>query len=185
MKKLIKWFQGGKPEPTYPTEDFALNDKVNVLFVCMGNICRSPTAEGVFRKLVEEQGLSDAIAIDSCGTHAYHIGSAPDARAQAAAGQRDVDLSALRGRQFGPDDFDRFDYVLVMDRSNLRDVLNQHSGQQRARVALFLEFARNPTVDEVPDPYYGGASGFEYVLDLIEDASIGLLDDIRRNHLER
>jgi protein-tyrosine phosphatase len=157
--------------------------RVRVCFVCMGNICRSPTAEGVFRKLVEAQGLEDLIEIDSAGTHAYHVGSAPDARAQKAAGNRDVDLSILRGRQFGPNDFERFDYILVMDRSNLRDVLKQRQGDDDSRVALFLEFASHAKVDEVPDPYYGGASGFEFVLDLIEDASAGLLEDIRRNYL--
>jgi protein-tyrosine phosphatase len=157
---------------------------VKVLFVCMGNICRSPTAEGVFQKLVEDEGLDHLISIDSAGTHAYHVGSSPDNRAQAAAKKRDIDLSKLRGRQITVDDFDVFDYVLVMDDSNLRDVLALQEIDQAALVQLFLNFAENTRVREVPDPYYGGINGFEYVLDLIEDASRGLLDHIKGHDLK-
>ncbi len=150
----------------------------------MGNICRSPTAEGVFQKLVVDEGLDHLISIDSAGTHAYHVGSSPDNRAQAAAKKRDIDLSRLRGRQIIVDDFDAFDYVLVMDGSNLRDVLALQEIEQTVRVQLFLDFAKNAKVKEVPDPYYGGPNGFEYVLDLIEDASRGLLDHIKDNDLK-
>jgi protein-tyrosine phosphatase len=157
---------------------------VKVLFVCMGNICRSPTAEGVFRKLVVDEGLEHLISIDSAGTHAYHVGSSPDNRAQAAAKKRDIDLSKIRGRQITVDDFDVFDYVLVMDDSNLSDVLALQEIDQAALVQLFLNFAENTRVREVPDPYYGGTNGFEYVLDLIEDASRGLLDHIKAHDLK-
>jgi protein-tyrosine phosphatase len=150
----------------------------------MGNICRSPTAEGVFRKLVVDEGLEHLISIDSAGTHAYHVGSSPDNRAQAAAKKRDIDLSKIRGRQITIDDFDVFDYVLVMDDSNLRDVLALQEIDQAALVQLFLNFAENTRVREVPDPYYGGTNGFEYVLDLIEDASRGLLDHIKGHDLK-
>jgi protein-tyrosine phosphatase len=158
--------------------------QVKVLFVCMGNICRSPTAEGVFRKQVQEQGLDKQIIIDSAGTHSYHVGSSPDNRAQAAARKRDVDLSGLRGRQFSSVDFDEFDYVMVMDRSNLRDVLSLRESGQNAITKLFLEYAENAEEQEVPDPYYGGDRGFEYVLDLIESASKGLLAHIRQHDLD-
>jgi protein-tyrosine phosphatase len=158
--------------------------QIKVLFVCMGNICRSPTAEGVFQKLVADEGLDHLISIDSAGTHAYHVGSSPDNRAQAAAKKRNIDLSRLRGRQIIVDDFDAFDYVLVMDGSNLRDVLALQEKVQTAQVQLFLDFAANAQVREVPDPYYGGTNGFEYVLDLIEDASRGLLDHIRDHDLK-
>lgn len=163
-----------------------MNNKpqVKVLFVCMGNICRSPTAEGVFRKLVLDEGLDHLISIDSAGTHAYHVGSSPDNRAQAAAKKRDIDLSGLRGRQIRVDDFDAFDYVLVMDAPNLRDSLALKQKEQGAQVQLFLDFAKNAAVREVPDPYYGGTNGFEYVLDLIEDASRGLLDHIKDHDLK-
>ena len=157
--------------------------QVKVLFVCMGNICRSPTAEGVFRKRVQEKGFTDRIFIDSAGTHSYHVGSSPDNRAQGAALKRNVDLSKLRARQFSSSDLDEFDYVLVMDKSNLRDVLSLRESGQKSTVKLFLEYAKDSTVQEVPDPYYGGGRGFEYVLDLIEDASAGLLNHIVKNHL--
>jgi protein-tyrosine phosphatase len=163
-----------------------MNNKAQakILFVCMGNICRSPTAEGVFRKLVVDEGLDHLISIDSAGTHAYHVGSTPDNRAQAAAKKRDIDLSKLRGRQIIVDDLDVFDYVLVMDDSNLRDVRALQQPEQGAQVKLFLDFAENAKVSEVPDPYYGGANGFEYVLDLIEDASRGLLGHIKEHDLK-
>ena len=163
-----------------------MNNKsqIKVLFVCMGNICRSPTAEGVFTKLVQERGLAEKIIIDSAGTHAYHVGSSPDNRAQAAARKRGVELSSLRGRQITVNDFDEFDYIMVMDRSNLRDVLALRETGQESTVKLFLEYAEKASVEEVPDPYYGGDRGFEYVLDLIEDASAGLLKHITEHHLK-
>lgn len=155
---------------------------IRVLFVCLGNICRSPTAEGVFRKLVVEQGWAERIEIDSAGTHAYHVGAPPDARAQAAARRRGVDLSALRGRQALAQDFERFDYVLAMDRENLENLLAICPTGLEHKLQLFMEFAPGREEDEVPDPYYGGPGGFDRVLDMVEAAARGLLEDIRRRH---
>lgn len=152
-----------------------------VLFVCMGNICRSPTAEGVFRHLVGQEGLAERIIIDSAGTHDYHIGNPPDARAQAAAGRRGYDLSRLRARHVTPEDFATFDYVLAMDNANLRLLQQQCPEDYRSRLRLFLEFAGEGAPLEVPDPYYGGAQGFESVLDLVETAAQGLLRHIKNN----
>lgn len=146
----------------------------SILFVCMGNICRSPIAEGVFRKLVADAGLSDAIDIDSAGTHGYHIGKMADSRARAAAKRRGYALDAIRARQIASDDFERFDYVLAMDRDNLALLREQASPAFHSRISLFLQFASGRD-GEVPDPYYGGAAGFEKVLDLVEDASRDLL----------
>ncbi|MBD3656296.1 MULTISPECIES: low molecular weight protein-tyrosine-phosphatase [Marinobacter] len=154
-------------------------ESVQVLFVCLGNICRSPTAHGVFAHKVARAGLADRVVIDSCGTGHWHVGSPPDSRALEAAGRRGVDLSGLRARQLCPADLDTFDYVLVMDRQNLadvRDVWRQNGGTEPE---LFLGYGRMGLMDEVPDPYYGGDRGFDDVLDLIEDASDGLLDAIR------
>ncbi|MCR8914050.1 low molecular weight phosphotyrosine protein phosphatase [Marinobacter panjinensis] len=151
---------------------------VKVLFVCLGNICRSPSAEGVFRKVVQQAGLEDRITIDSCGTGGWHVGKAPDSRAIAAARTRGIDIGHLRARQFCSDDLDQYDYVLVMDRQNLadvRDVWRQNGGTEPL---LFLQFGGSEH-DEVPDPYYGGDQGFEHVLDLINEASEGLLRHIR------
>lgn len=154
-------------------------DPVRVLFVCLGNICRSPSAEGVFRTLVEQAGLADQLDIDSCGTGHWHIGKSPDARAQEAARRRGIDISGLRARQFSPEDLDRFDYVLVMDHQNLADIKDVWHQNGGTRPVLFLEYGSS-LQDEVPDPYYGGADGFEVVLDLIHEAGEGLLADIRR-----
>ena len=154
-----------------------------VLFVCMGNICRSPTAEAVFRHYVEQAGLSEQIQIDSAGTHDYHIGEVPDRRARQAAGQRGYDMTALRGRQVGPEDFNRFDYVLAMDRSNLAMLERLRPADADSHLGLFLDFARSHAEREVPDPYYGGADGFEKVLNMVEDAAEGLLLHIRERSL--
>ena len=158
------------------------SEKVSVLFVCMGNICRSPTAEGVFRKLVADEGLSERVEIDSAGTHAYHVGEQPDRRAQAAAERRGVSLSDIRARRVVSDDFARFDYVLAMDRLNLHMLADGAGDQYADRVSLFLEFGSGGE-SEVPDPYYGGSAGFERVLDLVEEASRGLLETLRSKHL--
>jgi protein-tyrosine phosphatase len=151
-----------------------------VLFVCMGNICRSPSAEGVFRHLVEQEGLTGKIIIDSAGTHDYHIGDPPDARSQAAAARRGYDLSSLCARQICREDFSTFDYVLAMDAHNRDLLLQQCPPEFRERVRLFLEFGDGDLPRNVPDPYYGGAQGFEQVLDLVENAARGLLRHIKK-----
>lgn len=160
-----------------------MTDKVQILFVCLGNICRSPTAHGVFRQAVEQAGLTRRIGIDSCGTGDWHVGKSPDPRAVAAALKRGVDISDLRARQIQPMDLHQYDYVLVMDRQNLADVIRlwrQHGGTEPD---LFLNHGDPDDTDEVPDPYYGGDQGFERVIDLIERASQALLADTRdRGH---
>lgn len=150
---------------------------VKVLFVCLGNICRSPTAHAVFAYLVTSRGLADKIHIESAGTGGWHVGNPPDPRAQAAARARSYDLSALRAQQVEARDFERFDYILAMDRQNLRDLQAMCPADFKGTLALFLEFSAS-SVSEVPDPYYGGDAGFEEVLDLIESASQGLLQNI-------
>lgn len=154
--------------------------KNKLLFVCMGNICRSPTAEGVFRHMVRRAGVEDQFEIDSAGTHDYHIGKAPDTRAQQAARGRGYDLSGLRGRQVSKADFERFDLVLAMDRDNLQNLLRLCPAEHQHKVKLFLEFSRNFDEREVPDPYYGGAQGFEHVLDMVEDAAQGLIEAMKK-----
>ncbi len=155
---------------------------IKVLLVCMGNICRSPTAEGVFRRQVEAAGLAKQIHIDSAGTHDYHVGSAPDGRAQTAAAKRGYDLSRLRGRQVGQPDFRDFDYILAMDMDNLTRMQAQCPAEHAHKIGLFLEYSKNFLEREVPDPYYGGGAGFEKVLDMVEDAGQGLLAHITRVH---
>lgn len=150
---------------------------VSVLFVCLGNICRSPTAEGVFRQLVNEQGLSHFISVDSAGTGNWHVGQQPDARAIEAATARGIDLSNLRGRQALANDFEQFDYVIAMDHDNYSNLAYLATPEQQEKLHLFLDFAKDVSEVEVPDPYYGG--GFPHVLDLIENASQGLLAHIR------
>jgi protein-tyrosine phosphatase len=149
----------------------------------MGNICRSPTAEAVFRSYVEKAGLVNRIHIDSAGTVDYHVGAAPDARAQQAAQQRGYDMSMLRGRQVEVEDFGRFDYVLAMDNLNLVTLERMRPEDSRSHLALLLDFASNHAEHEVPDPYYGAGDGFERVLDMVEDAAQGLLQHIRKRHL--
>ena len=153
---------------------------MRVLFVCMGNICRSPTAEGVFREFVQRHAPELDLEIDSAGTHDYHVGEPPDPRALKAASSRGLDLSALRARQVDDADFERFDLILAMDRVNYEALLDRSPAQYRSRIRLLLEFADDAGRDEVPDPYYGGAKGFEEVLDLLEDAAAGLLAEVRR-----
>ncbi len=147
-----------------------------ILFVCMGNICRSPTAEGVFRRMANEAGLGDLVRADSAGTHGYHVGDPPDLRAQAAAARRGYDLSKLRARRFEPGDFDRFDLVLAMDSDNHAFLARLAPPSTRHKLDMMLRYARSARSLDVPDPYYGGDAGFEAVLDLLEDASRGLLD---------
>ena len=155
-------------------------EKISVLFVCMGNICRSPMAEGVFRQMVEEAGLADRIHIDSAGTHAYHVGEPPDTRARETAARRGIDLAGQRARRVTREDIGLFDYVLAMDRDNLAILQDIAEPDHRERIRLFLEFAPETKTREVPDPYYGGQGGFDRVLDLVEAASAGLLETIRR-----
>src|SRR5690606_281804 len=144
----------------------------------MGNICRSPTAEGVFRHMVEEAGLAEKVFVDSAGTHDYHVGAPPDRRAQVAANRRGYDLSALRGRQFAFDGCRPFDHGIAQVGGNYNRILRQCGGAS-GNVHLFMAFAKERREQEVPDPYTGGDDGFEYVLNLIEDASRGLLEDVR------
>ncbi len=152
---------------------------VGVLFVCMGNICRSPTAEAVFRHKVEAAGLDDRIRIDSAGTGAWHVGNPPDSRAQATARQRGISMAGQEARKVHVGDFERFDYVLAMDRDNLEDLLDLSPPRYHDRIRLFLDFAPQVPESEVPDPYYGGPQGFEHVFDLVEAAAEGLLTEIR------
>lgn len=158
-------------------------DSTKVLFVCLGNICRSPTAHGVFETLAARRGLADTLSVDSCGTGDWHIGRPPDKRATAEAGRRGYDLAHLRARQLQASDFGRFDYILAMDRMNLSDLRAMCPAHFPGHLGLFLPFAANVAgsatgVDEVPDPYYGGDDGFTHVLDLVERASEGLLQEI-------
>lgn len=157
----------------------------SVLFVCLGNICRSPTAEGVFRELVRSHGLSEEIQTDSCGTSDWHIGAPPDSRAVDEAARRGFDLSDLRARQVAKSDFRTFDYVLGMDDANIAKLRAQCPPALEDRVRLFLSFAPELGRADVPDPYYGGPDGFAQVFDMIEAASQGLLKDIRARHLDR
>ena len=154
-----------------------------MLFVCMGNICRSPTAEGVFRQLVEDKNLAHVIRTDSAGTHDYHIGESPDTRAQAAAVARGVNLSQLRGRQVGRDDFLKFDYILAMDHDNLAHLRGMNDSQSSAKLGLLLDYAPGYEGQAVPDPYFGRDNGFALVLDLVEIACAELLQRIIRDHL--
>lgn len=157
--------------------------KIRVLFVCMGNICRSPTAHGVFRDLVSRQGLEEWFEIDSAGTHAYHLGMPPDTRAQEASLRRGIDISHLRARRATAQDFERFDYVLAMDTDNRDILLSLSAPSQAHKLSLLMAFAPELNIEEVPDPYYGGASGFERVIDMIEKAAEGLLIHIHRERL--
>ena len=151
---------------------------IKVLFVCMGNICRSPTAEGVFRHIVNQEGHSDWIKTDSAGTHAYHIGEQPDRRSQQVARTRGIDLSDLRGRQAITQDFHEFDYILAMDNDNYHNLQRLCPAGFEDKLHMFLDFCQDFSETQVPDPYYGGDQGFEHVFDLVESASQGLLKEI-------
>lgn len=146
----------------------------------MGNICRSPTAEGVFRHFVEQSGLAEKIEIDSAGTHAYHVNEPADARARAAAERRGYSLDGIRARRVDESDFERFDYIVAMDRDNLAALQSQGDPAHEEKLYLLLEFSKGAE-EEVPDPYYGGATGFERVLDLVEEASRGLLETLNKS----
>ncbi len=156
--------------------------EISVLFVCMGNICRSPTSEGVFRHFVQEAGLVDRIRIDSAGTHAYHTNEPADRRASAAAERRGYSLANMRARRVSEEDFEQFDFIIAMDQLNHVTLVDQADAEHHDKIHLFLEFASGPE-DDVPDPYYGGAKGFERVLDLVEEASRGLLETLKESKL--
>ena len=147
-----------------------------VLLVCMGNICRSPTAEGVLRCFIKNNNLGDKVEVDSAGTHGYHVGEAPDSRTQRAAAVRGYNLSQLRARKVARQDLDYFDLILAMDKSNLDNLRRLATPEQQERIKLFMDYARSFDDDEVPDPYYGDLSDFHYALGLIEDARDGLLE---------
>jgi protein-tyrosine phosphatase len=153
---------------------------MRILFVCLGNICRSPTAEAVVRTLAALEAPDLGLEVDSAGTAGYHVGAPPDPRMRSAAARRGYDLNTLRARIVEPRDFERFDLILAMDRENLAVLHRRAPEQARERVRLFLEFAPDAELEEVPDPYYGGPNGFEEVLDLVEAAARGLLSDLRQ-----
>jgi len=154
--------------------------QIKVLFVCMGNICRSPTAEGVFNKVITDQGKKDHFIVDSAGTHAYHVGEMPDSRAQQTARNRGIDLSKIRARKVAPLDFEHFDYILAMDSDNYQILLSNSPSQHHDKIKLFLDFAPEADERNVPDPYYGGQHGFEHVFDLVEQASIGFYNSVMK-----
>ncbi len=154
---------------------------IKVLFICMGNICRSPTAHGVFQHRVNEAGLSDKILVDSAGTHSYHIGHSPDSRSQATALERGFDLSEQRAQKLTPSLGEEFDYLIVMDDTNLYDASEIVASKDKYKLQYFLSYGEHAE-EFVPDPYYGGDKGFEHVLDLVESASTGLLKAIRNKH---
>ena len=153
---------------------------MKILFVCLGNICRSPTAEVVFRAVAAREAPELMIEVDSAGTAGYHVGEPPDLRTRQAASRRGYDMSSLRARIVEPRDFEDFDFILAMDRENLKVLNHRAPVQARDRVRLFLEFAPDAATTEVPDPYYGGPNGFEEVLDLVEAATHGLLQHLRQ-----
>lgn len=159
--------------------------KIKLCFVCMGNICRSPTAEGVFQKLIDQRGLTDRFFLDSAGTHGYHVGKPPDRRSQQAALARGIGIDHLRARQVTVEDLDHFDMLLAMDSQNYQGLLALASSDvHRQRIRLMMEFAPALAVDEVPDPYYGeGGQGFERVLNLLEHAAQGLLAELLTDSL--
>ncbi len=156
---------------------------VRVLMVCLGNICRSPTAHGVFQQRVENAGLTGVIEVDSAGTGDFHLGEKPDVRSRQAAQQRGYNLNGLRARQVRHDDFERFDYILAMDENNLRDLQVLCPAALQHKLRLFMEFADNNYLS-VPDPYYGDGEGFQLVLNLVEEAADALLDHIRKQDLQ-
>lgn len=154
--------------------------KIQILLVCMGNICRSPTAEGVLRQRLIDAGMAHRVIVDSAGTHGYHVGERPDPRAQAAAAARGYDLSRLIARQVSRQDFHDFDLILAMDWANLTHLERMCPPQHQRKLRLFLSYSRRYPNHEVPDPYYGGRDGFEQVLDMVEDAADGLIDRLRQ-----
>ncbi len=160
-----------------------MSNKVSVLFVCLGNICRSPTAHGIFRNLVIQAGLEDRIEIDSAGTAAFHIGKSPDGRSTTVALERGVDMTDLRARKVDFGDFYVYDYILAMDDANYSNLMDMALPEHVEKVKMFLDYTQEFSESEVPDPYFGGAQGFDHVFDLVESASKGLLAHIKHHHL--
>ena len=156
-------------------------NKFGVLFVCTGNICRSPTAEAIFRRLAADAGMAEAVTADSAGTHGYHVGEPPDPRSQKAAAKRGYDLSALRARTIEDADFQRFDLILAMDQEHYATLSRIAGAAAGRKLKLMMSYARRFKERDVPDPYYGGPQGFERVLDMLEDAAKGLLESLRRD----
>ena len=152
----------------------------SVLLVCMGNICRSPTAEAVLRQMIKNNKLGHIVEVDSAGTHGYHVGEAPDSRTQRAALARGYNLSQLRARKVARQDIDYFDLILAMDKSNLDNLRRMAPPEAHERIKLFMDYSKNFEDDEVPDPYYGLGHGFDLVLDMVEDGAQGLVDEIRQ-----
>ncbi|MDH5357744.1 MAG: low molecular weight phosphotyrosine protein phosphatase [Gammaproteobacteria bacterium] len=155
-------------------------NQIKVLFVCMGNICRSPTAEGVFNKLLDDMGTADRFLVDSAGTHAYHVGEQPDSRAQQTAHKRGVKLSNIRARKVASSDFEHFDHILAMDSDNYSMLLAASPKEHHHKVKRFLEYTPEHPENDVPDPYYGGQNGFEHVFDLVEAASKGFYQSVMK-----
>lgn len=178
LKRLGKML--GIAEAMVETEDPAESADHRILFVCMGNICRSPTAKGVFRHLLQVHAPELKVYVDAAGTHAYHVGEPPDPRACRAAERRGIDIMDLRARRIVDEDFARFDLILAMDMLNVAALEERAGPEHRDRIKLFLEFSQRRGELDVPDPYYGGAGGFERVLDLVEEASLGLIEHLRQ-----
>jgi len=184
MPEQVRRWRGSDHHAMHPT--FRSAPRFGVLFVCTGNICRSPTAEGVFRRLVTDASLQDAFDIDSAGTQGYHIGDPPDPRSIDAARARGYDLTQLRARQVRQRDFERFDLIVAMDRSHLATLDRMAQPTEREKLRLMLDYAASTQpMRDVPDPYYGSAQGFEQVLDLLEGACAGLLESVRTGVLPR
>ncbi len=151
---------------------------INILFVCMGNICRSPSAEGFFARALKESPFAEHIAIDSAGTHGYHVGHPPDSRAVETALSFGIDISRLRARKVSVEDFDRFDLIVAMDHDNLADLRARQPAGSKARLVAMMDYHPERRPEEVPDPYYGGMSGFTYMCELLDAATRGLLDEV-------
>lgn len=159
-----------------------MNEKTGVLFVCLGNICRSPTAHAIFQAMVERHGLQQRVMVDSCGTGSWHIGQPPDPRMQRTAARWGYDLSPLRARRLAAEDFGRFQHILTMDTRNMAEVMKKAPNDFAGEIRLLLDYSGEKNVLEVPDPYYGGDDGFERVVTLIESACQGLVDHLKQQH---
>jgi protein-tyrosine phosphatase len=183
IKRIKRWL---KREGDSATATSGVEPAVRVLMVCMGNICRSPTAEGVLRAKLQQAGLDAGVLVDSAGTHGYHTGEAPDPRAIRQAAQRGYDIAGLRARPVAPEDFERFDWLLAMDEDNLAWLEKRAPPGHAARIELLMPYSlRHPQQRVVPDPYYGAAAGFDLVLDLVEDACDGVVRRLHAQQLER